>query len=75
MWLTFTDKLAGAKRSLTVWLNGIAGVVIPSLPMLGDSIPQLQPYLTPSLYQWIGGVVVFANIALRFKTKTALENK
>lgn len=75
MWLSFIDKLAGCKRSMTVWFNSVAAVLIPSLPMFGDSIPQLQPYLTPSLYQWIGGVVVFANIALRFKTKTALENK
>ena len=75
MWLNFINKLAGAKRSLTIWINGLVGVVIPSLPMLGESIPQMQPYLTPSLYQWIGGLVVFANIALRFKTKTGLENK
>lgn len=75
MWLTFIDKLAGAKRSLTVWFNGVVGVVVPSLPMLGDNIPAMQPYLTQHLYQWIGGIVVFANIALRFKTTQPLENK
>jgi hypothetical protein len=69
------DKIKGMYKSLTIWVNGIAAVIIPSLPMLADSIPQMQPYLTPSLYQWIGGIVVALNIALRFKTNKSLADK
>lgn len=69
------NKIKGMYKSLTIWVNGILAVVIPSLPMLADSIPQMQPYLTPSLYQWIGGGVVVLNIALRFRTSTSLADK
>ena len=69
------DKLKKAWKSVVIWFNSISAAVIAGLPMLGDSVPQMQPYLTPGLYQWIGGMIIFANIALRFKTNKSLADK
>lgn len=69
------DKLKKVWKSAVIWFNSIAAAVISGLPMLGDSIPQMHPYLTPHLYQWIGGVIIFANIVLRFKTHQSLADK
>lgn len=69
------DKLKNAWRSWTIWFNGVMALAIPAMPTLADQIPQLQPYLTPTLYQWLGGLVVAANILLRFKTNKSLADK
>lgn len=80
---TLKSKLAGAWKSWTIWANGtlgtIAAALLPLLPTLRDALqenlPQLQPYLPPPVLLW--GVVLLAgmNVALRFKTNSALENK
>ena len=69
------EKIKKSWRSWTIWFNGLMAVTIPSIPMLADQIPQLQPFLSASLYQWLGGVIVAANIALRFKTHKSLAEK
>jgi hypothetical protein len=69
------NKIRNAWRSWTIWFNGIMAVTIPALPLLADQIPQMQPFLSPALYQWIGGLIVLANIALRFKTNSSLADK
>lgn len=69
------DKIKGAWRSMTIWFNGVAAVVIPGLPMLQDSFPQLQPYIPDHLYQYALCLLIVANIALRFKTTTDLAAK
>lgn len=68
-------KLAGAKRSATIWFNSAAGVVVFGLPILQDNLPQLQDYLPHNFYHYAMGGVIFANLLLRFKTKTSLENR
>lgn len=73
--MTFADKLRGCWRSLTIWFNTTALAIVAGLPMLQDSIPSLQQYMPDDAFRWIGGAVVLANIALRFKTRTALEYK
>lgn len=69
------EKLKGTWRSWTIWFNGLMAVVIPGLPMLQDSFPQLQPFIPGNLYQYLGGVIVAANIVLRFKTNKSLADK
>lgn len=69
------DKLKNAWRSWTIWFNATMALAIPAMPAIADQIPQLQPYLSPALYQWLGGLVVAANILLRFKTNKSLADK
>jgi hypothetical protein len=72
---TLKLKLAGAWRSFTIWFNTIAGTVLVTLPMLQDSLPQLADYLPAHTYKILMGVVIVANILLRFKTSQPLEAK
>lgn len=68
-------KLAGARKSWTAWFNGLTLIIVPLLPMAADSLPQLQPYVPDNLFKYAMLVVLVANLALRFKTKTALQDK
>lgn len=68
-------KIEGMWKSLTIWFNGLMAIVIPGLPMLKDSFPDLQPYLPAHLYQWIIGLLIVANILLRFRTTKSLADK
>lgn len=72
---SFIAKLAGAKRSLTVWFNGVTGTVVLGLPMLQDSLPQMREYVPTDYFKWAMGAVIVINILLRFKTSQPLENK
>lgn len=67
------DKLKGAWKSWVIWFNGLAAAVLALLPMLQDALPAIQQYV-PDI-RWAAVGIIVANIALRFKTKTALENK
>lgn len=75
MWTAFIDKLAGAKRSATIWFNGITGTVVMGLPMLQDNLPQVREYVPMDYFKWVMGAVIVINILLRFKTTQPLENK
>lgn len=72
---TFKAKLRGTVRSFTIWANGIAGSIYLGLPMLQDSLPQLQAYIPANFFQFLMGGVIVVNILLRFKTNTGLEHK
>lgn len=72
---TLFAKLRGARRSLTIWANSVAGTLVVALPMLQDQAPQLQPYLPANIYQYAMGAIVAINILLRFKTSAPLEDK
>lgn len=69
------DKLRGAWRSTVIWLNGLMLAFFPLVEVAKDALPDLGQYLAPGIYKWVGLFVVVANIGLRFKTRTALENK
>lgn len=68
-------KLNGATRSWTMWFNGVLLAALPLIDTLKDTMPQLQPYVTPDVYKWMGLVVVIGNIILRFKTNAGLDEK
>lgn len=68
-------KLRGALKSWTVWANGLLLMALPFLPVLQDSLPQLQAYLPENFYKWAMLGVLVGNIALRFKTTTSLAEK
>jgi hypothetical protein len=72
---TFLLKLSGARKSLTIWFNGVSGSAIVALPVLHDNFPQLKDYLTQSFYHKAMGAIVAANILIRFRTSLPLEKK
>jgi hypothetical protein len=79
-WLTdkFNDVLADLKRahtSLTIWINGIVLAVLQALPYAQDVFHQLKEYVSPEFYKQAMVVLLVANLALRFKTKSALKSK
>lgn len=73
--MLFKSRLKNAWRSTVIWFNGIAASIMVVLPVAQDSLPQLQSYLPSHMYQIMMGVVVAANILLRFKTTTDLADK
>lgn len=73
--MKITGKLRGAWKSWTIWLNSICIAVLSGLPAVADAIPQMQPFLPEDWYRIIGGVIVGANILLRFKTNKSLDEK
>lgn len=70
---TLKAKLAGARKSLTIWFNGLVAAVMGILPMAQDSLPALQQYV-PDI-KWAAVLVIVGNIVLRFKTTTGLQDK
>ena len=69
------DDLKGARKSLTIWFNGVFGTLVVCLPLAQDQLPQLQAYLPAGLYHYLMGAVVLGNILLRFKTTKRLADK
>jgi len=60
---------------VTIWANGVFGVLLVGLPGLQESLPQLQNYMPADLFRYAMGVVIAANILLRFKTNKDLASK
>lgn len=73
--MKITSKLKGAWKSWTIRLNAIGIAVLSGLPAVADAIPQMQSFLPEDWYRVIGGVIVGANILLRFKTDKPLDEK
>lgn len=75
MFETLKARIRGMHRSLTIWFNTTVGTIIVLLPVAESSFPSLQDYVPHNVYQWGMGIVIAANIALRFHTVTDLANK
>lgn len=69
------EHLKGAWKSWTIRANTIMAMVIAGLPFLQESLPAMQPYINADWYRYAMGFVVAINIALRFKTNSALNQK
>lgn len=69
------DKLRGALRSMTIWVNGLLLAAFPLVEIARGSLPEIGLYLSPDVFKWVGLTVVVLNIALRFKTTTSLQDK
>lgn len=74
-WTRFKANALKAHKSMTIWFNAIAGAAVVALPFAEEQLPQMQGYLPAHLYHDLMGVVVAANILLRFKTRAALADK
>lgn len=73
--MDWKSKLQGCRRSLTIWFNGLIGTAIILLPEAQSQFPQLEGYLSESLYRSLMGAIIVANIILRFKTTADLAQK
>lgn len=67
--------LIGAVKSMTMWVNSAAGLLIVYLPDLERALPQLVPYLGPETYKRLALIVIVSNLALRAKTNKSLAAK
>lgn len=72
-------QLLGAVHSKVVWFNAVMLALIDQLPTIAANLalvlPEVQPYIGPSLYKYAFLMNILINLYLRFKTKTALEAK
>ena len=67
--------IIGALKSLTVWVNSLAGTLVIFLPELKEALPELAPHLGPETYKWLALVVIVSNLVLRAKTSKSLAEK
>lgn len=70
---TLKAKLAGARKSLTIWFNGCALALLPLVTNIQDVLPTLQQF-APDI-KWFAMAVILGNALLRFKTNNGLEHK
>ena len=71
----FLAKLRGIWTSWTIWANGVGLTVLGLLPVLQETVPQLESYLPANAYKWAMLIVLVGNIALRFRTNRDLASK
>lgn len=69
------QKLKGAKRSLTIWFNGVVSSVALLLPELVAFLPQIKEYLPTNFYGHLLVIALVGNFLIRFRTSSALEDK
>ncbi|WP_417070845.1 hypothetical protein [Niveibacterium terrae] len=74
-WASFVAKLKGARRSLTIAFNAVAGLVLYNLQAVADVLTSSQALLSPEDYRRAAWVIVGINIVLRFKTSKGLHEK
>lgn len=67
--------MSGSLKSLTIWFNSVIGVALTIIPILQDTVPQLQDYMTPNAYKITVGILVIGNLLLRLKTTKPLSEK
>ena len=73
------DKLRGALRSMTMWINGIFLALFPFADQMvqgiHDNLPDLGQYLPANIFKAVGIAVVLFNIYQRTRTKQSLAEK
>lgn len=58
------EYLKAAYDSITARINAIFLAALPVFELLKDELPDVQPYLPPHLYQYVGLSVVILNIVI-----------
>lgn len=73
------NKIRGALRSITIWVNGLFLAVFPFAEQImagiHDNLPQLENYLPSNVFKTIGLILVVFNIYQRTRTSKSLEVK
>lgn len=72
-------NLKKAWKSVTIWFNGVALAALPfadnAATAIKETLPVVSQYLTSGLLKYAAIFILVANIALRFKTNSALKDK
>jgi len=71
----FKADLRRAHKSITIWFNGVLGLLAMVLPFALEQLPAMQAYLPAQIYNYMMGAVVLGNIVLRFRTSQRLAEK
>jgi hypothetical protein len=73
------NKIRGAFKSLTMWVNGLFLAAFPFaneiVSGVQDNLPQMSQYIPENIFKTLGVIVVMFNIYLRVRTKRSLEEK
>ena len=73
------NKIRGAFKSLTMWVNGLFLAAFPFaneiVSGVQDNLPQMSQYIPENIFKTLGVIVVVFNIYLRVRTKRSLEEK
>lgn len=73
------NKIRGAFKSLTMWVNGLFLAAFPFaneiVSGVQDNLPQMSQYIPENIFKSLGVIVVVFNIYLRVRTKRSLEEK
>ena len=73
------NKIRGAFKSLTMWVNGLFLAAFPFandiVTGVQDNLPQMGQYVPENIFKTVGMIVVAFNIFLRVRTKRSLEEK
>lgn len=59
------EKIDEAKKSLILKFNGAMLLLLPVFEILKTNLPELQQYVDPNIYKWMGVIVVTVNLLLR----------
>jgi hypothetical protein len=64
--MSLLDHLRAARKSFTMWLNGVLLIVYPFadsiISGIHDHLPELAPYLPANVFQAVGLALVIYNI-------------
>lgn len=73
------DKLKGAYKSLTIWLNamflGLISNADTVMSSLRDNLPTVSQWLNADMLKYSAYFIIGVNVLLRFKTKSSLADK
>jgi hypothetical protein len=56
-------------------VNAVLAAMAPGLDFAQTQLPILRDYLPANIYAWAFGIIIVANIIMRFRTKEPLEHK
>lgn len=73
-WHRFLAHLKGARKSWTIWFNGVGGLA-GIVAYAATSFPDLQGYVPAGFFHYAMVVLTVGNFLLRFKTCEALADK
>ena len=73
------DKIRGAFRSMTIWVNSIFALILANGQQINDGLhsamPDLSQYLPSNIFKVIGVLLIIFNLWQRTRTTQSLADK
>jgi hypothetical protein len=71
------ERLKGAWKSITIWVNGILAGLVVMWPDIQAALANtdFEPYVGAVAARWVMLAIVVLNIIIRFRTTKGLEQK